>query len=297
MIPATFPPPAQVHDDSSSEDTHGDDPLYYHPSVTIPKLVFETDQVLHSGDIADVDFIRAVVVLSPQFYEHETLELVEMFEKEDQYPETDEELDAMKTNSRFHLFSKHIANEDFVKLFGCASHTKGYGNSSSFHSLKRRFSVIKNDWRTKFPYCPEDMAGNEYCLIRSPVEIAIPGAFVLNVVQVMQDLGHHIGVRTDWETSHIVVNDATTMNNPPCLRDWIKAIAYCGVTYVVFVSHGQRWPIKFGNQAGLEGAEYHFWDWYESINSNDFLHTRNCSIAVPMIHTGVTFKGGKYPCA
>ena len=242
MIPATFPPPTQVHDDASSDDTHGDDPLYYHPNVIIPKTDECSGFLVKSHDVVcDVDFVRAVVVLSPEFYQHGNDEWDVLFEKEDQFPETIEELNALKTSSRYSLFCKYIANGPFEKLFGCSSHTRGYGNSASFLSLKRRFSVSSTDWSTKFPYCPEEMAGNKYCLIRSPVEIAIPGAYVLKVVNVMRDLGHHVCVRHDWETSHIVVNDATMINNPPCLRgDWIKAIAYCSVTYVVFVSHGQR---------------------------------------------------------
>ena len=54
------------------------------------------------------------------------------------------------------------------------------------------------------------------------------------------EMGHHIGVRADWEKSHLVINDATTINNPPCLCDVFKAFAYCGVTYFSFTSNGQR---------------------------------------------------------
>ena len=87
------------------------------------------------------------------------------------------------------------------------------------------------------------MAGKEYCLFRYPIEVAIPGCYVIEVVDMIRSMGHHIELNAAWKTSHIVVNQATQTNNPPTLRDWFKAFAYVGVTYIAFTSNGQRWPV------------------------------------------------------
>ena len=92
-------------------------------------------------------------------------------------------------------------------------------------------------------------------------------------------------------------NKTTQVMNPPCLMDWFKTIAYCGVQYIAFCSNGQKWPIIGDDEIeyGLEGAEVYFWSWFESLNTNYVWNDTCCGVYLPMIHTGITFKGGKYP--
>lgn len=122
-----------------------------------------------------------------------------------------------------------------------------FHNKCVFHTL---FSFHKN-------------ALKEYLLIRAPVELAVLGKDVEKIVDMIRMLGNHVLLREDWQTSHIILNDASIRNNPFSLWVVFQAMAYVGVEYFSFCMHGMRWPIVSHECNGLDKD---FWMWFEGCN-------------------------------
>ena len=274
-------------------------PIDFQPKVLIPKRDFSNNFQEGLGGQCDLDFIRVVVTLTPAFYKYcpNSNDPTQIDDAEEQEELTDEEIEAA-TALRYKNICDNVLTENFIKLVGTSSQVKGYGASSNYHQVRRKFCVVESDW-DKHPYCPREYAGNEYCLIRTPIEIAIPRSYVMPVILAIRQMGHHIDVNANWRTSHLVINDATIANNAPCLRDIFRAIAYCGVTYIAFTSNGQRWPVFDGQDenCGLEGAATYFWNWWEEIQNNPILDSTGCKFFLPIIHSGITVEAGKYPAS
>ena len=268
-----------------SSDSGGSSP----PSHFLPRVVLARENT------SDIDFVRVVVKLTEDFYKHD-------FDYDDSSLDVDASdyeyvLAEKLTEHRYDIFSQIILSAPFLKLVGTTSTVKGYGNLSNPWTVRRKFSVKQNKWESSFPFCPSENAGDEYCLIRSPVEIAIPFDYVEPVVNTIRKLGHHIDLRMNWETSHILLNDATLTNNPPRLCDIFKAMAFCGVDYFSFCFTGQRWPKVYGDfdNDGLEGPEDHFWNWLGGMQGSRIMKTTGCEVAVPMIHVARASYAGRYP--
>ena len=108
----------------------------------------------------DIDLVRVVISLSKEFYERVDPNSFVENEPGHENDEAEETEDPVKKQElRYHNLSKYIITDDFQKLVGTSSHTLGYGPANGVHGVKRKFSVVKHEWETKFPYCPKHMAG------------------------------------------------------------------------------------------------------------------------------------------
>jgi hypothetical protein len=112
-----------------------------------------------------------------------------------------------------------------------------FKSNATVGNVKRKFSITTDNttWETR-PLCPERYRGKEFVLFSYPIEVAILGTYVEPFVKQMQHCNHHVKLRDDWKTSHLVIDEQSCKNNPPPLGDVFKVLAYIGCTAYFVIS-------------------------------------------------------------
>jgi hypothetical protein len=237
-------PPAQrgANNDTNQQSTQNSQNLNFQPTIhksflRPTSLPAELLPLLLEG-VYDIDFIRLTIQLTQQFYE-DLFDVNDWNEYlNDRHPSPDD-IGMLKMLHREERLFQHIINKLFLGFVGTGK-VKAFGSICSKHSLEKRMSVHSEKPFESYPLAPREMHGNEYALIRWPVEISIPKEYVEPVIHALQLIGHHVGLRSDWAKSHIIINDITIANNPPPIADIFRALAHAGCTYFSLVIVGQR---------------------------------------------------------
>jgi len=237
-------PPAQrgANNDINQQSTQNSQNLNFQPTIhksflRPASLPAELLPLLLEG-VYDIDFIRLTIQLTQQFYE-DLFDVNDWNEYlNDRHPSPDD-IGMLKMLHREERLFQHIINKLFLGFVGTGK-VKAFGSICSKHSLEKRMSVHSEKPFENYPLAPREMHGNEYALIRWPVEISIPKEYVEPVIHALQLIGHHVGLRSDWAKSHIIINDITIANNPPPIADIFRALAHAGCTYFSLVIVGQR---------------------------------------------------------
>jgi hypothetical protein len=158
----------------------------------------------------------------------------------------------------------HIFPDTFKKMFGFGSRISVHGPATTTKKLETKFSVMKLDnphdvyeqaeKMKKSPFCKQEYMGNEYVIIRTPIEIAIPKEYVIAFIQsVNMHDNYNLELRQGWETSHVIIKPRSVRNNAPPLGVIIRAILREKIPYCSIVSNGLR--MKFNVEVDRNGLQ------------------------------------------
>ena len=196
-----------------------------------------------------------------------------------------------------------------MQLFGAGTRITVHPNTANITLLRRKFSVdkvdnpqdskCKEEVLKKFPYVPLEYTGEEVVLCQTPVEIAVPAKYVIDVIKALNTLDcYNVEHRDKWEIKHIAISYRSVLNNAPTLGSVIRAICHVKVPFVSIVTNGLRMKFlsraqqKLRKNSKLTREGELFLKWIAEMRQQEILVDK---VEIPLIDIGVSYKQCNYP--